>query len=213
MKLESFYLFSRLSGDQIAQLEALATVRRYEAGSVLFMAGQMPRHLLLLKKGRVRVYRHDDRGTEVTLHHFGPGDLIAEMAALEKMPYPASAVCESGAELVVIALAPFERILADSPALSGSIIRSLCHKIRHLEQAFRRTAGGGATARVAALLCDSTHLFDSMRQHEIASMLGMTPETLSRTLKKLRHQGLIEPTPKGFRICDRAQLEALAPQQ
>ncbi len=211
MELKKFYLFSTLSEEQIAQLQQLASLRHREAGTILFMAGERPRHLLLLQKGRVRVYRHDDRGTEVTLHRFGPGDLIAEMPALEKLPYPATAVCESSVELIVIALEPFEQMLSDSSALAGAIVRSLCKKIRHLEQALGRTTGGDATTRVATLLRDSPDLFASLRQHEVASSLGMTPETLSRVLGKLRSSGVITKRQGRYVVCDQKALAALAP--
>ena len=47
-------------------------------------------------------------------------------------------------------------------------------------------------AKVAHMLCNDLESFNSMKKHEIAYLLHLQPETLSRILKKLNRNGLIE---------------------
>lgn len=74
-----------------------------------------------------------------------------------------------------------------------------------------RSAGADGTAleRVARWILDSSAGCRVPRR-VVASLIGMVPETLSRTLAYLHGQHLIEVTRHSIVIVDRARLEALA---
>ncbi len=75
-----------------------------------------------------------------------------------------------------------------------------------------RAAGidGSALQRVARWLLDEAEAAPRVQRNVLASLLGMTPETLSRALGRLRDRGAIELTRQHLAVRDRAQLEASA---
>ncbi|MGE4294641.1 MAG: Crp/Fnr family transcriptional regulator [Campylobacterales bacterium] len=206
MKWQSVYLFGRLDETKAARLDAISHRRKHPKGTLLFMEGETPKELLLVTAGVVRVYKVDEKGTEITLHHFGPGSLVAEMAALEKIPFPASAAAETDVELIGVALEPFEQEFLNDPAVARSIIRSLCFKVKGLERALSRAITPSALQRTVRFIRENPELFTTLKQREIASLLGLAPETLSRVLRKLKDQGVVGRNGSEFVLLDPAKL-------
>jgi CRP-like cAMP-binding protein len=67
-----------------------------------------------------------------------------------------------------------------------------------------------AEAKVAKFILENSDLFDTLKNTQIASLLNLTPETLSRTLSKFKASGLIEMDEKHTcHILDRASLEIM----
>ena len=191
MNWQSVYLFGALGEEQTKRLDAISRSRAYPKGSFLFMEGDAPKELMLVVSGVVRIYKVDDKGGEITLHHFGPGSLVAEMAALEKIPYPATAVAETDVTVAGILLDPFEQDFLNNPAVSRAIIKSLCLKVKSLDRALSRAITPSALQRTIRFIRENPDLFTTLKQREIASLLGLAPETLSRVLRRLKDEKLV----------------------
>lgn len=147
----------------------------------------------------------------IVVHRFRAPSLIAEAAALKQIPYPASAECTRSSTVIQIERDPFLALLAHDPSLSIAFISSLTQKISALEASLQRHSSPNAMAKVARLILDENELFERLKGIEIAELLGITPETLSRTLKKLRNHSLITlRKPKGIVIEDHKRLRAVA---
>jgi len=69
---------------------------------------------------------------------------------------------------------------------------------------------GSASQRVARWLLDEADHTPQVQRHVLAALLGMTPETLSRALARLRDDGAIELTRRLVEIRDRPRLERRA---
>lgn len=210
MKWQSLYLFGKLDEQKALELDKISTVRRFKKGSFVFMEGETPKELYAVISGVVRIYKVDDKGTEITLSHFGPGSMVAEMASLEKMPFPASAVAETEVELVAIALDPFEKDFLSDPQFARAIIRSLSFKVKSLERALSRAITPSAMQRTVMFIRENKELFTTLKQREIASLLGLAPETLSRVLRKLKDEGIVDRAKSNFVIMNEEKLEFLS---
>jgi len=75
-----------------------------------------------------------------------------------------------------------------------------------------RAAGADGTAveRVARWILDDAAASCRVPRQVVASLLGMVPETLSRSLAHLHEQGLIELTRRSITVTDRTRLETVA---
>ncbi len=75
--------------------------------------------------------------------------------------------------------------------MSFKIQVSLIKKIKNLEYLISRHLVLDAKQRVAQYICDYTDGFFSTKNIEIAEILNITPETLSRLLKVFKDENLI----------------------
>jgi CRP/FNR family transcriptional regulator len=87
--------------------------------------------------------------------------------------------------------------------------KSLSKKIKYLESVIALNVVLDSTARLAKFLCDNKNALGTLKHYEVATHLHMTPETLSRTFKKLLVLDLVEKEPEGYKIKNREGLKVL----
>ncbi len=206
-KLKNFYLFRHLDERQFARLEEISNIVDYKKGTILFFEGDEPKNMIVLLDGILQVYKTDQKGNKVILHHFFPVDMIAEIVNLEHMRYPASAEFETDGKALLIQYDLFEKEFLKDPEVAFAFIRSLSKKIKYLENVIATNLVMNSTARVAKFICEHGHEIATLKKSMIAADLNMTPETLSRILKKLSTLGLIEKKKDEIVILDREGLE------
>ncbi len=206
-QLKSFYLFKDLDDKSLARLDEISNVIEYKKGSILFFEGDKAANLIILLEGILQVYKTDQKGNKVILHHFFPVDVIAEIVNFEHMRYPASAEFESDGKVLSINYDTFEKEFLKNPDISFAFIKSLSKKIKYLENVIATNMVMNSTARVAKFLCENGDKISKLKKSHIAANLNMTPETLSRILKKLSTMGLIEKLKDEILILDKEGLE------
>jgi CRP/FNR family transcriptional regulator len=140
---------------------------------------------------------------------FTPYSLVAEMALFEEIPYPASAVFETDGVVIEIDFDRFKKEFLHNPQIALALFKSLSTKIKHLEDVIALNVVLGATARLAKYISDNEDIFNTIKQYEIAQYLHMTPETLSRSFKKLLVLDLLEKSSSGYSIKNKKGLNAL----
>jgi len=206
-KLKNFYLFKHLTEEQFKRLEEISNIMEYKKGTILFFEGDDAKNMIVLLDGILQVYKTDQKGNKVILHHFFPVDVIAEIVNLEHMRYPASAEFETDGKALIINYELFEKEFLKNPEVAFAFIKSLSKKIKYLENVIATNMVMNSTARVAKFICEHGHEISSLKKSMIAADLNMTPETLSRILKKLSTLGLIEKRKEEIIILDKEGLE------
>lgn len=209
MDFKEIYLFENLKGVQLKRLQEISRIRRHKRGEIIFFEGEQPGELNILTDGVVKVYKSDPKGHEVVINYFYPVTLIAELANLEHIPYPASAVFETDGAVICVDYHLFEKEFLKNPDISFLIIKSLTRKLRNLDTVISQNLTMDATSRVAKLIDDNGNLFAQLKQNKIAAILNITPETMSRVMKKLKESGIIEYEEKRLKITDPEGLKEL----
>ena len=184
-ELREVALFRTLDDAGFEALSRVAIRRRFRKDEVLFFEGDRPERLSVLVRGELKLYKSSEQYREVVLHRFSPVTLVAEMALLNRIPYPATARFETDGEVLQIDYAAFEKLFLDDPRYARLMILSLTEKIRALEAVIERNMIMSAEERLLDFIARTPERFGSVPQYEIARELNMAPETLSRTLRRL----------------------------
>ena len=158
--------------------------RFYNNAEILFFEGEMPKKLLVLLGGKVRIYKTNG-AQEATLHHICAPSFIAEMPSFLGLAYPASAVCVGECEILEISLEVFKKQCIGDSEFCLSFIASLCQKIKILESHISRTSQS-LKERVEGFLQNHKSELPHLTQRQIAQRLNTSPESLSRVLKELK---------------------------
>jgi CRP/FNR family transcriptional regulator len=164
----------------------------------------------------VRVYKLSPSGKEQTLHVFGPGHLVAEAAALAGAPLPATAEAAERSQLLFIPRRAFLDFLEARPALAVGLVEVLSQRLLRFAGLIENLSLRDVPARVAAYLleCRVEQGADEVRldmsKGRLSTLLGTSPETLSRTLTRLAEAGAIEQMDnRRIRIAAPALLQGL----
>jgi len=185
-KIKQASLFSKLQEKQIAQLIAISKLKKVVRGEIIFYKGDAPKELFVLLDGSAKVYKHNQKGGEIVMKHFEAVSLIAEIANLEQIPYPSNCMAEADSLVLAIDYAKFEeQFLKDSDFLL-LFVKSLTHKVFNLERIIHSNISLDAPSRTAKYIYENEEAFYSKSNVTIAAELHITPETLSRVLKKFK---------------------------
>lgn len=188
--LQSIPLFSKLSEAHLAELQSQMHIHQYEKDSIVFYEGDESEYLHILLDGVVRLYKTSPKGTQVHMHNFAAPEVIALFAAFEKIPFPAS--CEFLGEGTV-GLLPLEKIYTcmQNVDFSISLVSALSKRMKLLADLLHKETIYTTEAKIADLVLNSPSVFERLKNNEIASILNMTPETLSRILTKMKKEEII----------------------
>jgi rhodanese-related sulfurtransferase len=108
--------------------------------TLLFKRGDPGDSFWVIQSGKVRVFRRDDKGTEITFSELGPGKSFGEMALLTGEPRSASVETLEECRLMVLSKEQFDRVLKSHPDLSLSFIKQLSGWLKRDEQALESEA-------------------------------------------------------------------------
>ena len=187
-----------LSRHKTFPLALLACVSRLELapGQAVFRAGTPPRHIHFLEEGAVRLVRHGRQGEEVVLHDASPGEFLAE-ASLETVRYHCDAVASQPSVVLRVLKADFERLLADDPIFARSWMTLLARQLRTARARVERLSLRSAEDRIRHLLLSEgrgphCELEVAGTLKDLARRLGLTHESLYRTLARMQQDGVID---------------------
>ncbi len=189
---KNFFLFSDLKENELQRLNEISTKKFFKKGNILFFEGEKPKYLYILIKGAIKIFKSDKKGGVIILHHFYDYNLIAELANLENINYPATAEFEADSEVLEINYELFEKEFLCNPSISFKIIKSLSKKIKQLENVINQNLIMDSTTRVAKFIYENEELFISLKNNKIASILNITPETLSRVVRKFKDSAILD---------------------
>jgi CRP/FNR family transcriptional regulator, dissimilatory nitrate respiration regulator len=161
----------------------------------LFRVGTPPRHIHFVEEGAVRLVRHGRQGEEVVLHDARPGEFLAE-ASLDSSRYHCDAVASQPSVILRAAKADFQRLLADNSDFARTWMALLAAQLRTARARVERLSLRSAEERIRHLLlaegrgsrCE-LELSGSLK--DLARRLGLTHESLYRTLARMQKDGVI----------------------
>ncbi|AOO64685.1 Crp/Fnr family transcriptional regulator [Sulfurospirillum halorespirans] len=207
-RIRNVSCFSKLNDAQLEKLKKISVIKKFSAKEILFYEGDAPIYLYVLLQGTLKVYKTNHKGQQIFLHQFYPGGLVAELANFENIPYPATAEFMSESEVLRIDYKALEHDFFKNPDISFEIIKSLIAKHKILIDVIQKEVILTADAKVAKFILENGELFKTLKNTQVASILNLTPETLSRTLSKFKSSGFIELDEKHhIRILDTQKLE------
>jgi CRP-like cAMP-binding protein len=190
-----------------------SVIRHIPRGTVLFEQQGSADVLYLLLEGSVGLAARSEEGTETVIEIFGPGELFLVPAAILRLPYLTSATALTDVRVLLIPAEAFRDSVAQDAALGRAIIELLARHWRLMVEQVVDLKLRPADRRVARFLArrvseeagaGSADLPEP--RGAIAARLGMTPETLSRTLAAMEADGLIRNSGKRVDVPDREKL-------
>ncbi|BDW82058.1 transcriptional regulator [Erythrobacter sp. Dej080120_24] len=211
---------SVLTEEEREALAAAGRTRTIKRGEMLFAAGDEDAACATLVSGALKVSAYDQDGNEQILALVHPAGFIGELFA-PFAHHDVVALTES--KLCTFARGDIERAIDDYPALARALLRRSQEDLLATRNLLELTAHASAESRLAALLHDfaaaasqsSCHLAREfelpLTRGEIANMLGLTIETVSRKLGELEDTGaIVRKGKRGIEIVDSALLQDIS---
>lgn len=185
--IKSISLFSHLSDEELEVVSSMSDISSYNSETVLFYETESTDRLLFLIDGLLKVYKIDKYDNEIFLYYVYPNSMISELSNLKDNRIN----CFSNSEflrdstLLSIDFKRFKEEFLAENELVLKFINELIYKNQQLQCIVNRELVFDATSKVAFMLTNDLGMFNQLKRNEVALLLHIQPETLSRVLKRL----------------------------
>jgi CRP/FNR family transcriptional regulator len=194
------------------------TVRRVESKEDIYCEGDPRTYVFQVEQGVVAIYKTLADGRRQIIDFAYPGDIIG-LGTLREHVLSAQAVC--AVKVRCLSASALERAAEGDANLAVKLYKAVSQELAATRHLLVTLGQGSAIERVATFLLTlhrrlgepgSETVTLAMRRSDIGDLLGLTIETVSRTLAKLRAMGIIKLAQGGttVHIRDFERLEELA---
>lgn len=206
-------LFGAMSHDAVRSLLGHTVPRDVPKGIVLFQQGESAKDFFVVLDGWVKVYRQSPEGEEAVVVVFKRGDSFAEGAVFSGGRYPVSAETVAPSRLLQIDGHHLRQSILENPSLAFPMMASMSRHLKDLVEQIEQMkllSGAQRLAEFLLRLCPNAEANAIVElpydKALIANRLGMKPESLSRSLSRLRKLGVAVEREQ-VRIADIRRLE------
>ncbi len=200
--LKKIPLFSALKYSELQELEKISTLCYYKEGEMFFQKGDILKELIILTDGIVYIYKKDKKGKEIVIGYFYRYEILAEPPTLMHEPTFSSGKFKSDGAMLKINLEAFEKNFMTHPSISSGIIHSLLKKIKLLQRNIHLNIKPTAKEKILHFYKNNYTLSIDLKKYEIASLLGISAETYSRSVKTLVNEGKLVSIASGYKLVD-----------
>jgi CRP/FNR family transcriptional regulator len=198
---------------------AKAAQRRVDAKEFVFMEGDPTTNVYWIESGAVSLFKVLADGRRQILGFAYAGDFVGLGAQGERL---VSAQAIKPTRVRSIPVIKLHKMAAGDPDLSFKLYQALAAELAEARDLMLITGHRSACERVAAFLLalsrrnrrngkDRTIIDLPMTRADIGDFLGVTIETVSRTLTKFKSRGLIDmPQSARLHLVDMIELERIA---
>ncbi|MEO7350132.1 MAG: Crp/Fnr family transcriptional regulator [Terrimesophilobacter sp.] len=206
-------IFAGLNPEQISEIASRVRPRIVPRHEQLYGAGELNPYLRIIHTGSVKVYRITESGHEQVIRVLGPGDFLGEKALISPSASDHFAVTLTKSEICSLDHQDIRDYLLRYPSVAFTMLETLSARLDSTEDQVSSMVGEDAGSRVAAYLVGLSDEIQRssielpITKKDVASYLGVTPETLSRKLALFEDNGWIHQ--HGHRSIDFLDIEAL----
>lgn len=207
--------FRNLDPAALSAVIASSMERSYEPDQIVLLEGEPDGGFLIVLDGWLKVSKISIDGREQILHFLGGGEAFNAVSVFTDTPNPATVTALEPSVVSTIPRARMMHLLDTQPALARVIIRDLAGRVLHLiglveDLSLRRVESRFARLLLAEAQDNVIRRKRWATQNEMAARLGTVPDVVSRTVRRLVEQGVLQVTRSEITILDRARLELLA---
>jgi CRP/FNR family transcriptional regulator, cyclic AMP receptor protein len=220
-KLKQNGFLCHLTARAAKEFQSIKLSSRYPEGSILFLENEKARGIFLVCSGKVKLSVSSRGGKILILQIAKPGEVIGLSASMSGIPYEVTAETLHPSEIVFIRREDFVQFIHRFPEAYEAVIRQLNLQYgRACEQL--RTIGLSSTVheKLARLFLhwssgeqqstETNQIKVPLTHEQIASCLGSTRETITRTLSDFKHRHLVTLRGTTVMIPDRSALMAIS---
>lgn len=195
----------QLSPQTETALKEIGRQVRYGRNETIFHEGDAYRGVFRIEKGRVKVYNVNEEGKEAIMNILGPGDWIAAPTAFHSMPqYHAACQCLEDCEVWNIPADKLRAFLLERPEALFQFTCMVAAAAVAFRERIRALTLMTVQERLLTFLTElgaaNAAVTLPIAKNQIASLIGSTPESVSRALRSLMEEGRLTVEGERYRL-------------
>jgi CRP/FNR family transcriptional regulator, cyclic AMP receptor protein len=188
-------------GDALKSLSEGRNINHYRKKQIIYTEGNHPGRMFYVVNGKVKTFKSNDDGKELTVGLYSEGEFFGYIAMLENGVYRESAEALEDSEIALIPRDDFEQLINNNSEVSRKFIKMLAHNVVEREEQLLSLAYNSLRKRVADALItlqrkyqkgNEEHFSIHISREDLANIAGTATESLIRTLSDFRGEKLID---------------------
>jgi CRP/FNR family transcriptional regulator len=187
-----------LSPSDYSLLREIGYTRTFDKNEIIQNDAVKIHDLPIVSKGSIRVMQQDEEGREMFLYHIQPGEtcIMSFLGGLHNEKSKISAVAEEESEVILIPITKMSEVIAKLPTWFEYIFNVYYQRFDELLNVVNELTFKKMDERLLHYLQKKKAAIGSyelsLTHEEIANQMGTSRVVISRLLKKLEQEGLIE---------------------
>lgn len=177
--------------------------RTFEDGEGIYAIGDPGSDCYFISHGHVRILDYSSSGKEFQVMNLRSGASFGETSLIDGLPRSDNAYAGGETEILLLGRRNFERLSAKHREISEALNVHLCYRLRFASSAVKDASVLALRDRIPRLLtrlvyshglreASGRFRIEGVSHQDIANMLGVTRQSVSRELKELERAGLID---------------------
>ena len=210
--------FASLPPEVAGRFAAELSLQSFAPRELIVVEGDPCRGFYLLRAGRARIFRTSSDGREQTFRLAAPGDTFGEVPVFDGGPNPATVEALERCEVVLVPRAAFTAIAEEVPEVSLALLKHFARRIRSFTELVEQLSLQTVQNRIARYIYFLVREEGSVTPEgisvprvitiqDLSTVVGSVREVVSRTLRVLEEDGILEVRRREIVVRD---LDALA---
>ena len=192
-------IFQLLSPQRLERLLAGAELQHYERGATIFRQGDVAEAVWVVLEGWVHLVRSPERDNgshAVVLFTITPREALCGISALDSGTLKLSGAAGTDCRLIRIPSGAFIDALRHEPEFAYEVVRLCARRIQNIAQQYGAMAEPVLQRIIRTILRLREQFGDTLpvTHREIAQMAWTTTESAIRTVRRLKHLGVVQGT-------------------
>ena len=196
--LKQVSFFSGLSNTELNKVLAIAGVKKYAAGQMVFAKSDLGNQFFVVKSGRIKIFTSVGPEKKKTFAFLKKGDFFGEMSLLGGKTRSASAQAAKDCELFVIPKKNFKKLILENPDFTLKLLHTLVERLNKCNKDVESMLFHNILGRLADAILElskdkhSKPVRMAINQNELAQYLGTTRVPVCRAISTLKRSGVID---------------------
>lgn len=200
--IQKAQIFAGLNDAELAYVASRVSLREFKRGQVILHEEDTNHYMYSVLTGEVKAFYSSEDGRESVVAFHGAGESFGEVSLIDQETIPATVAAVETSLVLLVGRDAFFEILFNQPKVMNRLLLLLAGRLRHSWSQIRMLHFKDAHYRLRAALLDlcedrgepapeGVRIQLRLTHQTLADMTGLTRETVTRVLDKLKKSDLL----------------------
>jgi CRP/FNR family transcriptional regulator len=201
--LKNISLFSTVSDAELRQIAERVIFKQYKKNSVILREEMTSEIMYIILEGEVKVVRAMEEGKEIIVSMHSSGEFFGELSLMDGRTTPATVIATKDSTTALITKAEFFSLIFGQRKVMENFLQILCARLRDSISKIELLNFNSAAQRIKMLFMMMAETYGErtpagtvlnirLLHQDIADMVGLTRETVTRVLDRMKKSGEIK---------------------
>lgn len=213
---EYFPVWNKLTVQQQRKFSDNAVEKTFKKGEKVHEGASECTGVLLVTKGRLRVFIVTEEGKEITLYRLFERDmcLLSASCIINSLQFDVTVSAEEDSVIINVPADVYKGIMSENAAAANYTNEIMASRFSEVMWVLDQVLSKKLDTRVAALLLEESELSEdgiiTLTHEQLANHIGSAREVVTRMLKYFQNEGLVKLSRGSIEIIDKKRLSETA---